>query len=350
MKLFFFDTETTGLNSDDQILQFWGIFWTFDWEHFHEERKINQFINVSKEIAPEAERVHGINKDKVKHFWYIQDYIDEFLLYIKKADYVVWHNLDFDIKMMKQECQRVWIPFDWSGIKQYCTMKNTIDLVNLPWKKWPKLSELYRYLFNKDFDNAHDAMADIEATKECFIEIIRKWYARSYCKEDMIVSESSFIDYKKHNLDNYLRKTIAQDNRDNRNGTYFVHNTDYWYIYITLLRTEYWRQGEKDGVYYWMLQKTERDNLEWTEYMVYWLIYFNDEKVFDKILWWEDIAAGGIIKMTNKYSAQDRIAWGMGFWECCDCWKRVALHVNLYKVLESNEYRVVMRKKEFRMV
>ena len=53
-------------------------------------------------------------------------------------------------------------------------MKNSIDIVNLPRKKRPKPKELYRHLFNKDFDNAHDAIADIEATKDCFIELISK--------------------------------------------------------------------------------------------------------------------------------------------------------------------------------
>ena len=44
MKLFFFDTETTGLNPEtDRIIQFWAIFWTLDEETwtFHEERIIN---------------------------------------------------------------------------------------------------------------------------------------------------------------------------------------------------------------------------------------------------------------------------------------------------------------------
>lgn len=347
MKLFFFDTETTGLNSDDQILQFWGIYWDFDWADFYEENRINQYINVTKEISPMAESIHGINKNKIQEFWYIDSYIDEILSYIKNADYIVWHNLDFDIKMVKQECNRIGKGFDWKNIKMFCTMQNSIDIVNLPWKKRPKLTELYRCLFNKDFDNAHDAMVDVKATKDCFIELIKKWYAMLDYKEDKITSESSLIDYKQHNLDKYLRKIIIPRlNRDMINNIHFAHNTDYWKIYIKLLRTKQWRKGEKDGVYYWMFQKTERDDLEWTENTVYWLIHFSDEKAFDKILWWEDVAAGGIIKMTNKYPAQDRIAWGMGFWNCRDCWNSIALYVNLYKDLD--EYIVVMSDASYR--
>ena len=39
--------------------------------------------------------------------------------------------------------------------------------------KWPKLSELHIKLFGEDFDEAHDASVDIEATMNCFFELKR---------------------------------------------------------------------------------------------------------------------------------------------------------------------------------
>jgi hypothetical protein len=53
-------------------------------------------------------------------------------------------------------------------------MKRSIDVVGLPNRKRPKLIELYKYLFGKEFDNAHDAMTDIEATKDCFLALVKK--------------------------------------------------------------------------------------------------------------------------------------------------------------------------------
>ena len=41
--------------------------------------------------------------------------------------------------------------------------------------KYPKLDELYYKLFNKHFDNQHDAMADIQATHDCYYELKRKF-------------------------------------------------------------------------------------------------------------------------------------------------------------------------------
>jgi hypothetical protein len=33
---------------------------------------------------------------------------------------------------------------------------------------------LYTHLFDKEIENAHDAMADIEATKDCFLELAKR--------------------------------------------------------------------------------------------------------------------------------------------------------------------------------
>lgn len=39
--------------------------------------------------------------------------------------------------------------------------------------KWPKLQELYKVLFGHSFEGAHNAMADVVATKDCFWEMVR---------------------------------------------------------------------------------------------------------------------------------------------------------------------------------
>ena len=49
MKLFFFDTETTGVNSYfDRIIQFGGIFGEYDPENetFTQRFETNQYINI----------------------------------------------------------------------------------------------------------------------------------------------------------------------------------------------------------------------------------------------------------------------------------------------------------------
>jgi hypothetical protein len=90
MKIFFFDTETTWLTCDDQILQFGWIYWSFDNKNFYEEKRINQYINVTKNINPKAEAVHGINKNILKFFWYINDYIDQIIWYNRYGWLYCW--------------------------------------------------------------------------------------------------------------------------------------------------------------------------------------------------------------------------------------------------------------------
>lgn len=40
--------------------------------------------------------------------------------------------------------------------------------------KWPKLSELHIKLFGYDFEEAHNAAADIDATAKCFWELRKR--------------------------------------------------------------------------------------------------------------------------------------------------------------------------------
>ncbi len=268
MKLFFFDTETTWLDSDDQILQFWAIYWSFDGKEFHEEHRMNQYINVKKKSRPEAEKVHGISKKTVEKFWFLKDYIDEFLEYIDKSDYIIWHNLDFDVKMLEQECDRIGKGIDWWRKTLFCTMKSTTDIVRISDSKWwykrPKLQELHKHLFWKYFEDAHDAMADIEATKNCFVELIKSgevaylkdWSDRNNesnlneeqnntTSDNSLVkaSENWNIERVKELLDNWVDIEEEDENWD----TALIKASKNWHIKVVRLLLKYWANIEKKG-------------------------------------------------------------------------------------------------------
>ena len=55
------------------------------------------------------------------------------------------------------------------NVVKFCGLKNKVGRA-----KWPKLIELHEILFGKGFDGAHDAFADITATKDCFFELIKR--------------------------------------------------------------------------------------------------------------------------------------------------------------------------------
>jgi len=109
----------------------------------------------------------------VASYWYIDSYMDDFLKYIDKSDHVVGHNISFDIRMLRQDCERIGKSCNLDDIKTFCTMKDIGHIADLP-KKRPRLGLLYTHLFGREFNNAHDAMADIEATKDCFLELAKR--------------------------------------------------------------------------------------------------------------------------------------------------------------------------------
>lgn len=178
MKLFFFDTETTWVSPvRDRIIQFWGIFWDFNTDTFEfiEEKRINQYICVDKKIPEEATAVHWTRNEDLENYWYIDEYLQWFIDLVNWADYVIGHNVYFDADMLTSECRLNHIEFNPEKVKWIDTMRASTELVNGRGGKWPKLIELYKFLFWKEFDGAHDAMADIEATKDCFLELCKKY-------------------------------------------------------------------------------------------------------------------------------------------------------------------------------
>lgn len=91
-----------------------------------------------------------------------------------KADYLIGHNVEYDRRMFMGEIMRCGsVGFNPDDHKRFDTMTSTAELVNGPGGRRPRLSQLYRFLFGRDFDNAHDAMADIVATKDCFLALHR---------------------------------------------------------------------------------------------------------------------------------------------------------------------------------
>ena len=177
LKLFFFDTETTGIDSrKDYIIQFGGIFgeYDLDTQEFREIAVINQYINLpdSVQIQIWASKVHGIYKEDLVSYRQMSYYIEDFLEYMLKADFVIGHNVEFDKNMIIWEARRNYCPFDPFKIKWIDTMKPCVWFIPGIWKKRPKLQELHTYLFWVPFDWAHDAMADIRATKDCFLKLI----------------------------------------------------------------------------------------------------------------------------------------------------------------------------------
>ena len=182
----FFDTETTGLprnwkapvsdlNNWPRLVQLAYLF--FD-SNGNEISGGDYIIKPEGFTIPvEASRIHGISTERaIEEGKPLLSVLKDFQSMISEAGYLVAHNMSFDEKIVGAEFLRNKMPDSIATKRKICTMQSTTNFcaLNGPYGyKWPKLSELHYKLFRTDFEEAHNAAADIEATARCFWELKR---------------------------------------------------------------------------------------------------------------------------------------------------------------------------------
>lgn len=129
-------------------------------------------------IPLEASSIHRITTERaIREGSILKDVLQEFKSIVERADYLVGHNISFDEKIIGAEFLRSNMLDPVSPIQKICTMHSTTNFcaIDGPYGyKWPKLSELHYKLFRTNFDEAHDAAADVNATVKCFWELRRQ--------------------------------------------------------------------------------------------------------------------------------------------------------------------------------
>ena len=180
----FFDTETTGLPKNWKApvtdLKNWPRMIQIAWILCDD--KGNRIESDDFIIKPEnfhipigASRVHGISTEKaISEGVELKKVLIEFNKLVEQSNFIVAHNISFDEKIVGAELLRKGIKSNFEEKTKLCTMHASTNYCKLsgPYGyKWPKLSELHIKLFGEDFDEAHDASVDINATEKCFWEM-----------------------------------------------------------------------------------------------------------------------------------------------------------------------------------
>ena len=132
-------------------------------------------------IPYESEQVHGISTAlATTEGIALAEVLEKFTEALGQATHVVGHNISFDRNIMGAEFHRVLgtDPLEKCSFIDTCT-EETAALCELPGGrggkfKLPTLSELYGFLFQSRFEEAHNATADVEATSRAFLELLRQ--------------------------------------------------------------------------------------------------------------------------------------------------------------------------------
>src|SRR5690554_3497071 len=238
-----FDTETTGLprnwNAPITDTDNWPRCVQIAWQLHDENGKVieHQDYLIKPDgfnIPFDAEKIHGISTHLAQEQGVLlEEVLEKFNAVLSKAKFVIGHNVGFDLNVMGCEFYRYGVATELNNtpVLDTCT-ENTADLVKLPGGrggrfKLPTLGELYEFLFNESFKEAHNATADVEATTRAFLELIRK---ELFTKEQLDVPVDYFKNFKENNpttiqliglkhinlkgASDQIRKRIAKENQD----------------------------------------------------------------------------------------------------------------------------------------
>jgi DNA polymerase III epsilon subunit-like protein len=167
------------------------------------------------DIPEESIAIHGITKKMTKQYGVtLNEAFQKFFQYVEMADYIIGHNIDFDINMVRVELLREIYKSNDELIfhkieeseeiqlwKEYlnelqnkenivCTMKTNTDFCNItavskygkPYIKFPTLNQLHHKLFSTEPKMLHDSCVDILVTLRCYMKKIYDIDLLNTCK------------------------------------------------------------------------------------------------------------------------------------------------------------------------
>lgn len=201
--ILFFDTETTGLAdfglpevhpAQPYLVQLAAILGN---ENGDVVSAFNVLITrpLDFEIPIGATQVHGITSaDCAAYGVPLQTALGMFNAMAMRAQTVVAHNFEFDVRIVRSEVARMNFALEQAkkpvgrdmldskrvgALKRFCTMRESVDVLRLKsfhsssQYKFPSLSELHQYYFGKPPEKSHDALADVEACMRCYYELTK---------------------------------------------------------------------------------------------------------------------------------------------------------------------------------
>lgn len=172
--LAFFDLETTGVNvASDRIVEI-AILKVFP--DGHQERRPDPttgltrlLINPGIPIPLETSLIHGIYDEDVQDAPTFKDIADKLFKFLFDSDLAGFNSNKFDVPILAEEFLRCGIDFSIED-------RNLIDVQNIfHLMEQRTLKAGYKFYCHKDMENAHEAMADVQATYDVFLAQLEKY-------------------------------------------------------------------------------------------------------------------------------------------------------------------------------
>lgn len=179
--LVFLDLEATGLNvMRDRIIQIAMVKY---FANGKDREVLTMLINPSIPISEEAMAVHGITPKDVAKKPVFGQVADEIFAFIGNADLAGYNSNRYDIPLLMEEFARVGIDFDIDD-------RRMIDVQRIFYKMEPRnLRAALRFYCGKELENAHDALADVEATIDVFAGQLDRYADVDYVDDDGQITE-----------------------------------------------------------------------------------------------------------------------------------------------------------------
>src|SRR5690606_37970033 len=172
--LAFFDLETTGVNvASDRIVEI-AILKVLPDGRIEKRPdpalgKTRLLVNPGVPIPAETSAIHGIFDEDVKDAPTFQEISGKLFKFLYDCDLAGFNSSKFDVPILAEEFLRCGIDFSVEG-------RNLIDVQNIfHLMEQRTLKAGYKFYCKKDMENAHEAMADVEATYEVFMAQLEKY-------------------------------------------------------------------------------------------------------------------------------------------------------------------------------
>ena len=163
------DLETTGTNfKEDRIVQIAILKLPID--RSQTDLEYNQLINPKVAIPHDATEIHQITDEMVKDKPTFRENAQEIFDFIVGCDLCGYSIQNFDLKLLTVEFDRV--GFDQFHFRDF----KVVDVKNIFHAKEPRtLTAALKFYCDKSFENAHDALNDVRATKEVLLGQLKKY-------------------------------------------------------------------------------------------------------------------------------------------------------------------------------